>query len=563
LGCIALPNEAAERFGRNSRLGANDERVGQATNRSEKRVTDTIFTFWLLSLGVVHPSPLTYFSDAPMEDKRNIYLSGRTMLRETKRRHSCQRRVISSIAHALVAWVTILRIDVVSSDIPPARLETFIDLATSYLVRISHTSDQDPKNPGAFTYLAHIGEDLQLDGFDIHPQQSYNLLRHNGAIYSLSQAYNRKADARVKAAILRGVSYLKTTGIGPVPDVEEGGGSVLQDMLAPWENIRQGDQHENPPMRAKLGGAGLSLIALCSTERIAPGTTDLEYLRKIGNFIHYLQKEDGSLVSRFDSRNGKDDTWASLYYPGEAALGLIYLFELETDEKMKKQWLQIATQTLLYLEELRRFKPFMEIEPDHWALLATARLLPYMDDNSGAYWLVYEHAMKVIRSMLASISQQELEENHGCFSRDRRTCPTATRLEGLLASLSVVKDHEIFIDVNTQKVAPLRDIMVRYIEIGVDFLLDAQQTEEANNMKGAIPARSPIIKDVDSAVRVDYVQHCMSAVIAYEALRRGSGQTYGWAFAKFALFVGSFIALCIVILLLLPDRVTKSRRYHE
>ena len=470
----------------------------------------------------------------------------------------------SSIAHALIVWVTILRIPVVRSDIPPARLETFIDLATSYLVRISHTSDQDPENPGAFTYLANIGEDLQLDGFDIHPQQSYNLLRHNGAIYSLSQSYNRKADERVKEAMLRGVSYLKTTAIRPVPDMEVGGRSMLRDMLAPWELIRQGDQHENPPMRAKLGGAGLSLIALCTTERIAPGTTDLEYMRKIGNFIQYLQNEDGSLVSRFDSRNGKDDTWDSLYYPGEAALGLVYLFELETDEKMKKRWLQIATKTLLYLEGLRRFKPFREIEPDHWALLATTRLLPYMDDNSAPYWLVYEHAMKVVRSMLSSISEEELEENQGCFTRDRRTCPTATRLEGLLASLSVVKDHELFIDINTQQVAPLRERMLRYIELGVDFLIDAQQTEEANDMKGAIPVRSPIIKDADNAVRVDYVQHSMSAVIAYETLRRGSGQSsYIWVFAKIALLAGTFIALYIVILLLLPDRVTKSRRYHE
>jgi hypothetical protein len=472
----------------------------------------------------------------------------------------------SSFPRVLIVFVVaILQIGLVSSEITPARVATFIDSATSYLIRISHTEDQDPVYPGSFTYIAHIGRDLQLDGFDSEPQTSYNLLRHNGAIYSLSQSYHRKPDERIKAAMVRGVGYLKTIAMGPVPDVEKNDGSVLLDMLAPWEVMSGGDQddEDDPPMRAKLGGAGLGLIALCTTERIAPGTTELEYMRQIGNFIQFLQKEDGSFISRFDSKTGRDDTWVSLYYPGEAALGLIYLFELETNDKLKTHWLKIATQTLLYLEGLRRFKPFKEIEPDHWALLATSRLLPYLDKNSVEYWLVYEHAMRVIRSMLLSISEEELVQSKGCFTRDRRTCPTATRLEGLLACLSVVKDYEMFIDVNGNVVVPMRERMLKYIELGVDFLLDAQQNEDIHDMKGAVPVRSPIERDSDGVVRVDYVQHGMSAVLAYETLMSGPRQTYMKFLAEVSLFAGAFILLFIMILLLLPDRVMKSRRYYE
>lgn len=450
------------------------------------------------------------------------------------------------------------------SSIAAERLDNFINSATSYLIRISHTEDQDPEYPGAFTYVANIGEDIQVAGFDEEPQKSYNLLRHNGAIYSLSQSYDRNPDALVKEAMLRGIGYLKNVAIGPVPDLDGDDEATLSNMLAPWELLKFGDQRDDPPMRAKLGGAGLGLIALCNMERISPGTTDLEYMRKIGNFILFLRNDDGSITSRFDTTTGKDYKWTSLYYPGEAALGLVYLYELETDAELKSEWLSGATQTLLYLEKLRRFQHFEDIEPDHWALLATSRLLNHLDEMSLEYWLVYEHAMRVVRSMLYSISKEELQRHHGCFTRDRRTCPTATRLEGLTASMSIVKEYEMFIDMEGGEVVPLRQRMLEYIERGVTFLLEAQQKGNENNMRGAVPVRSPLVKDKDVEVRVDYVQHSMSAIIAYEALvapaSSRSVSSLG-TLAKALLLVVAFAVLSLVILLMLPDGARKSQRY--
>ena len=324
---------------------------------------------------------------------------------------------------------------------------------------------------------------------------------------------------------------------------------------------------KNAPKRAKLGGAGLALIALCNVERIFPGTTDLDDMRHIGNFIQHLKQDDGTFASRFDGRYGKDDSWVSLYYPGEAALGLVYLAEVENDEARQEHWISIATEILVYLEGLRRTQALEEIEPDHWALLASSRLIPKLDPLSVEYWLVYNHAVRVAQSMLVSHTEAELIQSGGCFTMDRRTCPTATRLEGLLAACTFVKDHEMFIDQVGRKVMPLRERMVRDVQLGIDFLLRSQQQTNENNMKGAVPGMFPPNNDYDlehSEVRVDYVQHSMSAVIAYERIiLHGKQRATGGKSEVVRILVIVFFLASIILFLLPHLQRKKSRRYDE
>jgi hypothetical protein len=406
-------------------------------------------------------------------------------------------------------------------------LQVFIQQATDYLVRISHTTQQDAIFPGRFTYEQNLQDPLELSaGFwnnEDNYQEDYNLLRHNGAIYSLGLSFERTPQDQVKEAMLRAVDYLKKDALHPVPDIasaQEEGGVVPQaipNMIAAWEKTSFTDPKALPQV-AKLGGAGLALIALLYTERVAQGTTPLKTLRELGNFIQYMQHpEDGSFTCKYSYKYGKNDSWNSLYYPGEAALGLTMLAELDVEKQ--EQWLVVATKTLLYLEQLRRNQPLDEIEPDHWALLATAKLLPLLEqyDSDVEYWLVYNHGVRVATSMVDSVTLAGLAKHQGCMSYDRRTCPTATRLEGLLAALTFIRDSEVYVGEDERVVQPLRERLEEVIEYGVKFLLDAQELSTSNLMQGGVPARYPIKNaDDDANVRVDYVQHSMSAIIAYE-----------------------------------------------
>jgi hypothetical protein len=85
----------------------------------------------------------------------------------------------SILLTGLVFWLTAVTAENPHDDdskygISLARLSTFISLATSYLVRICHTTAQDPNFRGKFTYIAYLHQDLKFD-FATNPQETYNL----------------------------------------------------------------------------------------------------------------------------------------------------------------------------------------------------------------------------------------------------------------------------------------------------------------------------------------------------------------------------------------------------
>jgi len=488
-------------------------------------------------------------------------------------------------------------------------LDSFVSNAVSYLVRISHSIDQDPTFPGRFTYQTDLRDSLhpslQTNYWEHNAQPDYNLLRHNGAIYALSEAYNRNekkrsvvvasnhhkksidrnletVSASIRDTMERAVGYLRDNALLPVPDHKE-------EWLAAWERVDPNDPHSEPDT-AKLGGAGLAMIALARLEGIKPNAVCEEELRRLGAFVESLQnKVDGSFICKYQWGVGPYDEWVSLYYPGEAALGLVMLAEFELsleeqqhqkknnvvhsgeaqlelhhyshghhhdegNEKHSKRWIKVATDALLYLERLRRDESLEEVKADHWALLATARLLPILDkqrqdlnDESRErkqadleYWLVYNHGVKVANSIVADHTTAGLKEHNGCFTYDSRTCGTATRLEGLLAAMTFIGDSEMYLGTEDDAAELLKDRIERDVGMGIRFLLNAQQKNDHNNMRGAIPGKFVIgdpqppeqhhsgssDEEHDLAfdlaeVRVDYVQHSLSAVIAYESFLLG------------------------------------------
>jgi hypothetical protein len=279
-------------------------------------------------------------------------------------------------------------------------------------------------------------------------------------------------------------------------------------MLAVWSEPEVNRSGE--PLRAKLGGTGLGLVALLSIEKLHPGFTPLSDLQALGRFIVFMQKGDGSFYSKYiPSLGGRWDEWQSLYYPGEAALGLLMLYEKDPSDV----WIESAADALAYLARSR--KNSTDIPADHWALLATEKMLSLenTDELSVSRELLINHAIQISDAMLQhQIEDPERPEYAGGFSEDGRTVPTATHLEGLQAALNVLPlDHENRKHINTA------------VARGLSFLLRAQISE--GEFIGGFPrAAGKIdrgIADTDesnrraSEVRIDYVQHALSAMIQY------------------------------------------------
>jgi len=320
---------------------------------------------------------------------------------------------------------------------------------------------------GRFLYRVDVKSGRVLGG--------YNILRHAGAMYALAQYQASWPRPQVKAALLRAARYLRREHMLPVGD-----------MLPVWSEPRRRE--------AKLGGAGLALMALGEIERVAPGTTSQADLAALARFIAFMQKPDGSFYSKYFSGGGRDDGFVSLYYPGEAALGMLVI-----DER------SVALKALLALAKARRGHD--HVPADHWALLATARLplrLPLGEIEERDALMT--HGVQVAESILAErVAHPAGSPLAGCFGEDGRTTPTATRLEGLLALLPLLPAEH-----------PLRARIQSAADQGVAFLLRAQVRRGLH--RGAIPASL-----TSHEARIDYTQHALSAWMQYLHISAAAG----------------------------------------
>ncbi len=371
----------------------------------------------------------------------------------------------------------------------PSQVDTIqnaIDLSASYLV-------SSTKEDGMFEYRVNMDPTITVS-------PRYNILRHGGTIYAMSMYYQLEPDDEIRSAIERAGRYLRDESIYPV--------AGQNNMLAVWSDPEVNGTGN--PLEAKLGGTGLGLVALLSIEEFHPGFTPLADLQALGRFIIYMQKDDGSFYSKYiPSEGGRNDEWQSLYYPGEAALGLLMLYEKDPSIL----WLESAYKALEYLALSRENST--DIPSDHWALLATEKILS-LENSSELYVsreLLISHAIQICESILEDqIDDPQQPIIDGGFSIDGRTTPTATRLEGLQAALSFLPtNHE------------MRQRINRAVQRGITFLLQSQVRK--GEYAGAFPravvwleGNTQEVEDFNNRateVRIDYVQHAMSAMIQY------------------------------------------------
>ncbi|MGI9533741.1 MAG: hypothetical protein ACR2NW_02220 [Thermodesulfobacteriota bacterium] len=321
-------------------------------------------------------------------------------------------------------------------------------------------------------------------------QNKYNILRHSGTIYSLGQYYQLNSDKKVLDTMIQTSDYLKICCILPI----EGN----DDILAVWSlpELNRSLKFK----KAKLGGTGLGLVALVSLEKIKPGSTEIDYLRKLGNFILYMQKDDGSFYSRFTPANGgRDDSWTSLYYPGEAALGLAMLFEIDPQPK----WFNASVKVLVYLADKRRGNK--EVPADHWALIATNKIINLADKNSLIIprQKLIGHGIQVTDNILKNIPVlPKTSPVYGCLQPDGRTTPTSSRLEGLLAFYNVLPDKKLKKEIQT-------------VSADAIVFLERMQIKKGR-YRGGIPEGFKGLKNNTDSIRIDYVQHALSAMIEYQ-----------------------------------------------
>lgn len=369
-------------------------------------------------------------------------------------------------------------------------LEAGIRMAGEYLIASAHPN-------GLFLYRVNTDPFVRI-------MPRYNILRHAGAVYALSMYYDHTDDSDALAPIQRGAAYLRDSAMRPLSDEE--------NVAAIW-SLPEVNRTGNP-LQAKLGATGIGLLAIVRAMQYEPALLSRDELEQLGDFIIYMQKADGDFYFKYvPSAGGRQDDWRSLYYPGEAALGLVMLHE----QKASPRHFAAAVKTLDYLAKRRKDK--QHVPADHWALLATARILaaPPVESVPVPRERLLDHAAQICTSILSTqVARPDAPQYDGGFDTQGRTCPTATRLEGLLAARNALPpDHELI-----QKIDDAT-------ERGIAFLLRAQ-IKDGPHKGGFTRATALLPEHVPGAssfnrrateIRVDYVQHALCAMIQYRQMK--------------------------------------------
>ena len=346
---------------------------------------------------------------------------------------------------------------------------------------------------GRFVYLVNMDPAVPVP-------VEYNILRHAGTIYSLGLSNTLVPDGETPIVMSRAVNYMRECCLR---DLE--GGKIA--AVAEPDAIASGKR----ALGYKLGGAGLALVALATHAEIEPGSVPLQDMQKLAGFGQFMQSWRGEFYAKYvPAKGGRQFLGASLYYPGEMALGWLKLYEQQPDTAL----IESTVKALTFLARERAGDG--SAPADHWALLATAKLFELAERERLEIPrdVLFNHALQVCHAMLEEgYAPQPMAMMEGALVPNGVVTPTATRLEGLLAALEFLPDEH-----------PMRKHVEAAVHRGTDFLLRAQV--KGGPYDGALPyaiTRVPPDSGPGAAefnaqageIRIDYVQHSMSAMVQY------------------------------------------------
>jgi hypothetical protein len=339
----------------------------------------------------------------------------------------------------------------------------------------------------ALEHLAQITDDQGLiryvyDPVERRPTKSYNWLRHAGTVYSVCAGYARTHHgAYLAAGTAATARMLEESKIDP------------RGRYIPSRNY------------IKLGGAGLSLVALTQCMEATGDRANLGQAREFATFVVSQQKPDGEFFSYAPLTIGearKDGV--SEYYPGEAILGLARLAVLDPNP----DWREAAIRGADWLIDVRDAgKGPDTLANDHWLMIALSYL--YEQTRDPRY---LNHSLKLARAVEVQYEANrgtwaQFPDWRGGYYRPPRSTPAATRGEGLVAVLDTCK----LASANCEFITPILHDTVRH-ELAAQYTPEmtwwmVEPQEAVGGFAGGL---------VSLGIRNDFVQHNLSSILGAE-----------------------------------------------
>jgi hypothetical protein len=307
----------------------------------------------------------------------------------------------------------------------------------------------------------------------------YNVIRHAGAAYALFQLYETTRDPRYLDAARKAMAFLRTR-YRPLA-----GKNAI--YVLDFDN------------KAKLGANGLTLVAMARQLELDPGSASLDEARQLASMIILLQRTDGAFQSyHLDGGELAGDT--SLYYPGEAILGLVSLYRITNDKRL----LEAARAGADYLVASQ--DKLSELPPDAW-LMEALEVLNEIGHNQG----YINHAIAIGETMITELYTESDPPGYAGGVRPGipRSTPTASRAEGLLAA------YRMAFGAKDPRAADLG----KALQASARFQLQQQfpSASEANFLNPQRAAGGFRESLNDPRIRIDFVQHNVSSLLGMAA----------------------------------------------
>lgn len=340
--------------------------------------------------------------------------------------------------------------------------------------------------------LAYNTKDDGMMGYHQRPEvdrfaKGYNIVRHAGAVWGLFTAYKATGDVELLNAGLRALKYL-------IPNIK---------IAAEDPNVAYLDYQG----QSILGTNALTAMALVDIppELLTPEWKTLR--EKLGNGVIAFQVADGQFYASWSQKlkGGPVPSPQPRYYPGEAFLSLVSLYETDPQPK----WLAAAKKCAE--AQMREWDKDPKQQPDAWVVQAMSKL--YRIEKNEKY---PQYVFKMVNWHFGH--QWGMPEKHegklpfkdyfggADNSTPPRSTPTSARTEANIEAWHLAK-----LVGNQEMAQKLGDaVMASYWQNLVDqfmpetvYYLPAPE-KAVGGIRGAL---------ISNDIRIDYDQHFLSSAI--------------------------------------------------
>jgi len=333
----------------------------------------------------------------------------------------------------------------------------------------------------------------EVDAVTNDVSDNYNILRHAGTSYSMMELFEVTQRPTLLEATQRALSYLEQQAI-PCPD--------FPDVLC----LEEANE-------IKLGGNGLAILAFAKHAIVTGDQRYLDTAVGLAAWILKTQSFAGEFTKhKMFANNAELDDFISDYYPGEALFALARLSAVTGD----RRFIDAAHRGADWLINVRDAgKESADLNSDHWFLYALNELHA---DQALEQYVVHTRKItdRIVNEQHWGLRGSKKDWNGG-YGDPPRSTPAATRSEGLAAAVRLFRRAN-------DPVYEARAMTA--LDRSIPFQLRTQMTPaKARRLAADSISIGGFHESLDEySIRIDYVQHNLSAILAYLKLKQDTSE---------------------------------------